>query len=195
MNQESFVTSQFCYCPLNWMFHSRLLNNKINYIHERGLRITYQDNTRYFKNCLNKCNFFSMHHRNFQVFATKMFKTHRGLFPEILRETFVYKTSWYNVRKNDAFEKRQVHSVYQGTQSLSFLGPKICDLVPAAMKQPESIHAFKLKIKNWLLFKCPYRLCTYVVCNLHTTSSISLRKYDHKQMFTFMCMNVYIYLC
>ena len=38
---KSFVTSQFSYFPLIWMFHSRLLNNKINSIHERAPRITY----------------------------------------------------------------------------------------------------------------------------------------------------------
>ena len=27
---KSFVTSQFSYCPLIWMFHSRRVNNKIN---------------------------------------------------------------------------------------------------------------------------------------------------------------------
>ena len=42
---KSFVTSQFSYCPLIWMFHGRRLNNKINSIHERALRITYQDST------------------------------------------------------------------------------------------------------------------------------------------------------
>ena len=40
---KSFVTSQFGYCPLIWMFHSRRLNNKTNSIHERALKITYQD--------------------------------------------------------------------------------------------------------------------------------------------------------
>ena len=40
---KSFVTSQFGYCPLILMFHSRRLNNKINSIDERALRITYQD--------------------------------------------------------------------------------------------------------------------------------------------------------
>ena len=39
-----FVTSQFSYCLLIWMFHGRRLNNKINSIDERTLRITYQDN-------------------------------------------------------------------------------------------------------------------------------------------------------
>ena len=51
---KSFVTSQFSYCPLIWMFHSRSRNNKINSIHERSLRITYQDNTSTFQELLKK---------------------------------------------------------------------------------------------------------------------------------------------
>ena len=38
---KPFVKSQFGYCPRLWMFHSSGLNNKINRIHERALRITY----------------------------------------------------------------------------------------------------------------------------------------------------------
>ena len=92
-----------------------------------------------------------------------MFKIHRGLSPEFLRELFVSKASSYNLRRNDTLEKRQVHSVYHSTQSLSFLGPKIWDLVPVELKQSESLDSFKLKIKNWLPFECPCRLCkTYI---------------------------------
>ena len=40
---KSFITSQFGYCPLIWIFHSRALNNKINSIHERALTITYKN--------------------------------------------------------------------------------------------------------------------------------------------------------
>ena len=47
---KAFITSQFGYCPLIWMFHSRALNNKINSIHERALSITYNDRTSTFKN-------------------------------------------------------------------------------------------------------------------------------------------------
>ena len=39
---KAFVESQFRYCPLIWMFHRRGLNNKINRIHERALRIIFQ---------------------------------------------------------------------------------------------------------------------------------------------------------
>ena len=46
---KSFVTSQFGYCPLIWMVHSRRLSNKINSIHERAQRIVYQDHISTFK--------------------------------------------------------------------------------------------------------------------------------------------------
>ena len=36
---KAFVSSQFAYCPLIWMFHSRQINHKINKLHERALRI------------------------------------------------------------------------------------------------------------------------------------------------------------
>ena len=96
-----------------------------------------------FQELLNKDNSVSMHHRNLQVLATEMFKIHRGLSPEILRETFVSKTSSYNLRRNDTFQKCQMHSVYQGSESLSFLGPKIWDLVPVELKQTQSLDSFK----------------------------------------------------
>ena len=102
------------------MFHSRHLNNKINSIHERALRITYQDNASTFQELLNKDNSVSIHHRNLQVLVTEMFKIHRGLPPEILREIFVPKTISYNLRRNDTFEKHKVHSIYYGTELLSF---------------------------------------------------------------------------
>ena len=49
-----------------------------------------------------------------------MFKIHRALSPEILRETFVPKTSLYNLRRNDTFETRKVHSVYYRTNRYHF---------------------------------------------------------------------------
>ena len=40
---KAYIAYQFGYCPLVWMFHSRSLNNKINSLYERALRITYGD--------------------------------------------------------------------------------------------------------------------------------------------------------
>ena len=85
---KGFVTSQFGYRPLAWMFHSNGLNNKTNSLHERALRITYGDRSSSFQDLLNKENSVSIHHRNMQAIATEMFKVKNNIAPEIMREPF-----------------------------------------------------------------------------------------------------------
>ena len=40
---NSFLDSQFNYCPLVWMCHSRRNNTKINALYERCLQLIYSD--------------------------------------------------------------------------------------------------------------------------------------------------------
>ena len=41
-----------------------------------------------------------------------------------------------------------VNSVYNGTESIAFLDPKLWELVPEEVKQKESLNVFKDEIKN-----------------------------------------------
>ena len=67
---KTFVISQFNYCSLVWMFHNRKLSHRINSIHERALRVTYQDYQSTFLQLLQKDNSVTIHQRNLQVLAT-----------------------------------------------------------------------------------------------------------------------------
>ena len=160
---KSFITSQFGYCPLIWMFHSRRLNNKINSIHERALRIAYGDHNSSFQDLLNTDNSVSVHCRNLQVLATELYKIKKNIAPIFLNEIFKERNIQYNLKGNSSFISRNVNSVYHGTESLAFLGPKIWDLVPDEIKTSENINIFKDKIKKWVPENCPCRLCrTYI---------------------------------
>ena len=53
---KAFILSQFTYCPLVWMLSERGLNNKINHLHEKVLRIAYKDDVSDFKALLEKDN-------------------------------------------------------------------------------------------------------------------------------------------
>ena len=85
---NAFFDSQFKNCPLIWMFHSRNLNNKINRLHERCLRVIYNDKTSRFEQLLENDNSVSIHHRNIQALAVEMYKVTNGLSPEIMNEIF-----------------------------------------------------------------------------------------------------------
>ena len=43
MVMNAFFNSQSNYCPLIWMCHNRTTNRKVNRLHERCLRIIYND--------------------------------------------------------------------------------------------------------------------------------------------------------
>ena len=85
---NSFFMSQFQYCPLTWMFHSRALNNRINDLHYRALRLIYQEDTMTFKEFLEKDGAVTFHHRNIQNIGIEMFKAKNNLSPTMTKEIF-----------------------------------------------------------------------------------------------------------
>ena len=67
---NAFFESQFSYSPLVWMMiHSRKLNNKINRLHERCLRVTYNDVLASFEELLERDNSVPVHKRDIQCLA------------------------------------------------------------------------------------------------------------------------------
>ena len=83
---KSFVESQFVYCPLTWKFYSRKLNNKINKIHERALRIVYQNFTLSFEDLLKKDDSVPIHYRNLRSMAIELYIAKHGLLPNIAQD-------------------------------------------------------------------------------------------------------------
>ena len=53
---KTFIESQFKYCPLLWMFHSKTIEKRINKLHERALRVVYKDSKLTFEELLEKKN-------------------------------------------------------------------------------------------------------------------------------------------
>ena len=94
---NAFFTSQFSYCSLVWMCHSRTNNNKINRLHERCLQIVCDDKQSSFNHLLEKDGSVSIHTRNIQIPATKMYKHINNLLPPILNRVFKLNSeSCYN---------------------------------------------------------------------------------------------------
>ena len=157
---NAFFTSQFSYCPLVWMCHSRTNNSKINMFHERCLRIIYNDKQSSFTELLNKDSSVSIHIKNIQKLAIEMFKSYQGLSPPIMDNVFKLRTeNPYSLRQVSEFCRTIVKTVYHGTKSLSYLGPKIWDILPEKLRNMDNLESFKKEIKIWRPDNCPCRLC------------------------------------
>ena len=77
------IKCQFTYCPLFLMFCFRQSNNLINKVHERTLKLIYQDNSN-FEVLLEKQPDFPIHQRNLQVLMTEIYKIVNGIAQQIL---------------------------------------------------------------------------------------------------------------
>ena len=88
---NAFFNSQFNYCPLIWMCGNRTTNRKINRLHERCLRITYNDKQSSFKMLLEKDSSVSIHDRKIQCLVTEMCKISNGLSPPVVSNTLLHK--------------------------------------------------------------------------------------------------------
>ena len=95
---KSFMESQFGYCPLVWMLHSRKLNNRINRLHESRLCVVYKDQKLTFDELLRKGNSFTIHHRNLQKLAIEMYKIEKNLSPSIMSTVFPRHLIPYNLK-------------------------------------------------------------------------------------------------
>ena len=94
---KTFIESQFRCCPLIWMFHIRSVNNKINHLHERSLRIVCKDNYSSCVDLLAKDKSFTIHQRNIQSLAIEVFNVKRNFSNVIMCNILKTKTLAYNL--------------------------------------------------------------------------------------------------
>ena len=129
--------------------------------------LLYGDKLSSFVKLLEQVKPVTIYTRNLQILATKMFKVYRNISPPIFSEIFHRRDINYNLRINSDFAMPNVMSVFHGSESISYLGPKIWDIVPFELKELTSVvAAFKKGINEWKPKNCPCRLYKKYVSNL-----------------------------
>ena len=144
---ECFFDLHFNYCPLVWMCHSRTLK-QVNKLHQRCLRLIYTDKTSTFQEVLDKDSSVSIHMRNIQSLAIEMYTKANNISPEIMKEVFNFCGEiGYDLKQKNIFRGSLFNSVYNGTERVSFLGPKIWEVIPKNMIKLGSLNSYKKEIK------------------------------------------------
>ena len=153
---NSFIYSNFNYCPLVWHFCSCKSSHKIEQIQKRCLRIILNDNESDYETLLEKSNKETMTVKRMRTIATEIFKTINDLNPKFMKEIFIKKVN-PKVRPNNIVVKSHSTATY-GDRSLSVLGPKLWNSLPENIKSENSYSKFKEYIKTWFGPTC---YCSY----------------------------------
>ena len=191
---RAFIESQFNYCPLIWMFHNRVINNKINKLHERALRVVYKNDQLTFQQLLEQDNSVTIHDRNLRRLAIEMYKVKNHLVPLPVQELFSESLNTYNLRKERCWEVPRVKTENFGKETIRYRGITTWELVPKYIKESKSLSIFKAKIKEWKPQGCTCRLCKQYIFNLgYILRLISIRPYV--LFIYFVTFFIYLFIC
>ena len=157
---NSFVYSNFNYCPLVWHFCSAKSVKKIEKIQEQALRILYNNFSSDFESILNKSGKLTIEVKRLRILALEVSKTLNNMNPEYINEIF-YKTAFTtDIPLN--LEVNENHTTKYGNKSLRCLGPHIWNSLPNQIKKETDYTKFKEFINDWFGMKCKCNLCSFL---------------------------------
>ena len=89
-----------------------------------------------FEELQKKYSSVSIQETDIQILATEMYKVSKSMSLPQITKLFERKNEHpYNLRHNAKFLQPFVNSAYRGTESISYLGPIIWDMVPETYKK------------------------------------------------------------
>ena len=101
----------------------------------------------------------TIHERNLQSLAIEVYKSINNSSPVIMKGIFDVKNIPYNLRSTSILCTRNVRTVKNGFNTLSFRRPKIWAL-------SNTLQEFKSKIRKWKPVGCDCNICKVYIPNL-----------------------------
>ena len=145
------------------MFCSRSLNNRINGIHGRALRLIHNDNVSTFQDILEMTKEKTIYQNNLESLAKEIYKFLNGLSPPIMHDAFMIRNIKYNQRNFQCLYFTNKRTAKYGTETVTYRGPQIWNLVPEKTKNASFFDIFKKEILKWKGEKYLGRICrTYI---------------------------------
>ena len=157
---NSFILSQFNYCCLFWMFCSKTLQNKINQIQKRTLRIVHNEPNLNLDKLVELDKSTTIHIKNIITLLTEVYKTKRGENPIFMNKIFTQKKQYYNLRITNLLSFPKVMGSKYSTKIFVFRATQLWNQVPDSIKNEPNAKCFKAKLtRNWQVIKCTCTSC------------------------------------
>ena len=158
---NTYVLSQFNYCPIVWHFCGKGGIHMIEKIHERAIRFVTNDYTSEYLELLNKENDCTLYLRRVRLIAQEVYKSIHGLNPGYIKELLQNRRSNYPTRTPLNLYIPKVNQIKFGYRSYTFEAPSIWNSLPLEIRKASNFPMFKKLIKTWEGPSCRCNLCAY----------------------------------
>lgn len=157
---NSFIASNFNYCPIVWHFCSVASTNKMEKIQERALRFIHNDFQSSTDALLAMSGTSPLHIKRMKLMACEVYKIVNDLSPQYIRDLINIKVSQYNFRSEHQASLPQVNSSRYGLKSFRYEAARIWNSLPNNIRTAESFCQFKRLIRTWDGINCKCSSCS-----------------------------------
>ena len=155
---NSFILSEFAYCPLVWSFSSRTLLGKMEHINERANKI-FSD--------VENVSAIDLHRKFCECLLREIFKIKLGLNPSYMNSVFPPNaTGTYGLRNTDTIARKAVKTSKHGLQTVPYIGSRLWESLPESLRNLPDLASFRTELGKIENLNCKCRLCAEYVPNL-----------------------------
>ena len=140
------------------------INEKLNRIHERALRLVCKDSESELEKLKKKYG--TIHQHNLQLLMTEIFKTKNNLNPIFMKNIFTERNMQYSLRNENHLRLPKVKTTTYGIENIQYRGCHLWSSLPSEIKDSNTLAEFKRKIKSWKENTCICRLCKVFIKDL-----------------------------
>ena len=127
---NSFIVSNFNYCPLAWHFCSISSTNKLEKNQERTLRFINNNFTSSLQALLTSTNTDPLHVRRMKQMASEVYKIVNDIAPDYIKDLINIKKSTNNFRRENQASLPAVKSTRYGLRSFRYEAARIWNRSP-----------------------------------------------------------------
>ena len=158
---ETFVLSNFNFCPVVWHYCSKKSTQQMERIQKRALRFLLDDHESTYDELLNKAKISTLTLSRIRQIATEVFKCIRGINPPFMSQIFKLKDSKYNLRNQSISEVPKFKTHTHGKNAFRYQGCHIWNQLPNEITNATSLTNFKCLLKKWNRPTCKCNVCNH----------------------------------
>ena len=159
---NTFIVSNFNYCPIVWTFCGIVQMRKMEKIQERALRYVFDDASSEYLELLKRADSDMLHLKRIKTIACEVFKTLNDHNPIFMKEMFTEKQDMYGLRDNHKLVLKRFKKMKYGRNSFSYYGAHIWNLLPPNFKECVSVSCFKKLLSTWEGPSCTCSMCDFM---------------------------------